>query len=291
MLEKQRLLFYTWLMRNIEASIIENTVYRLAAEACTSLTPDCVKFMANARAKEVDKNAVFAFDTLICNAELAKSRHIPVCQDTGVAVVFCDIGQEVHVQGCLQDAINEGVRRAYRDGGFRASVLDPITRVNTGDNTPAIIHFEIVEGDSVKIAFLPKGFGSENMSRLYMLTPSAGIDGVKNCIIEAIRLADSNPCPPIVVGVGIGGTSEKALELAKRQLLRSLDDVNEDEGLRALENELLVKVNALGIGAQGFGGATTAYAVKIGKMPTHISALPVAINIQCNAVRVAKAEV
>ncbi|MCM1306224.1 MAG: fumarate hydratase [Bacteroides sp.] len=272
-------------MREITYNQIVDAVYGLT-EACTRLTPSCSRAMQEAYDKENDKNAKFALEMLIENAKVAKERKLPVCQDTGMAVVFIRLGQEVHISGgLLQDAVNEGVRRGYVENGYRASVLDPITRINTRDNTPAVTHVTLVEGDSLKITFLPKGFGSENMSRLYMLTPSAGIEGVKNSVLDAVKQAGSKPCPPIVVGVGIGGTAEKAMLVAKEQLLREIGAPSEDETLAELERELLKDINALGIGAQGFGGDTTALAVHIGKYPTHIAALPVAVNIQCNAER------
>ena len=208
-----------------------------------------------------------------------------------MAVFFVRLGQDAHVTGgLLTDAIDEGVRIGYAECGWRASVLDPLTRVNTKDNTPAIVHLEIVAGDGLTLDFLPKGFGSENMSRLFMLTPSAGIQGVEDSIVEAVRLAGANPCPPVIVGVGIGGTAEKAMETAKRQLLRPVGTPANDPELAALERRCLERINALGIGAQGFGGDTTALAVHCGKFPTHIASLPVAVNIQCNAMRLGHAE-
>ncbi len=276
-------------MKTICYENIVKTVAKLT-HACSSVTPSCSAAMKAAAEKESNKNAKFALDTLIKNAQVAKERDLPVCQDTGMAVFFVKLGQDVHIDGgLLTDAINEGVRIGYKQYGYRASVLDPITRVNTKDNTPAVVHVELVGGEGLEISFLPKGFGSENMSRLYMLTPSQGLDGVKNCIVEAARLAASNPCPPIVVGVGIGGTAEKAMEVAKYQLLREVGKPSDDETLAQMEREVLERINALRIGAQGFGGDTSALAVHIGKYPTHISALPVAVNIQCNAVRVATA--
>lgn len=263
---------------------------RKLTRACTEITPACSAAMKSARLKETNANACFALDMLLENAEVACKRRLPVCQDTGMAVVFAELGQDVHIEGgLLADAINEGIRRGYNENGFRASVLDPITRVNTKDNTPAVTHISLVEGDSLRLTFLPKGFGSENMSKLFMLTPSAGLDGVKRCIIDTVKAAGSNPCPPMVIGVGIGGTAEKAMLVAKEQLLRDVGKPSDDPVLASMEEELAVQINALGIGAQGFGGNTTALAVHIGKYPTHISALPVAINIQCNAVRISSA--
>ena len=208
-----------------------------------------------------------------------------------MAVFYIGLGQDVRITGgLLSDAVDEGVRQGYRECGWRASVLDPLTRVNTKDNTPAILHIELTEGDGLTLDFLPKGFGSENMSRLFMLTPSAGIKGVEDSIVEAVRLAGANPCPPVIVGVGIGGTAEKAMEVAKRQLLRPVGTPSPDAELAALEARCLERINALGIGAQGFGGDTTALAVHCGKFPTHIASLPVAVNIQCNAMRLGHAE-
>lgn len=276
-------------MRTIYAEDIKNAVADLINQACTHITVDGKRFIEAALNREQNSNARFALSMLKENADTAEAKGIPVCQDTGMAVVFLSVGQDAHVEGGLiSDAVNAGVKEGYAN--FRASVLDPVTRINTGDNTPAVIHTQIVEGDRIKIEFLPKGFGSENMSKLYMLTPSQGLDGVIDSIVDAVKSAGSNPCPPIVVGVGLGGTAEKAMELAKRQLLRDLDDVNPDAKLAELEGELLEKINGLNIGAQGFGGNNTAYAVKIGKYPTHISALPVAVNVQCTAIRHASVE-
>ncbi len=275
-------------MREITFEQIVNAVKTLTKE-CSRISPSCVNAMQSAREKESNQNAQFALDMLLENARVAEKQNLPVCQDTGMAVFFVKLGQEAHVTGgLLQDAIDEGVRQGYKEGGYRASVLDPITRVNTRDNTPSVVHVELVGGDKMEISFLPKGFGSENMSRLYMLTPSKGLEGVIDAIVETARIAGSNPCPPIVLGVGIGGTAEKAMQLAKEQLLREIGTPSDDEKLAQLEKEALDKVNALGIGAQGFGGDTSALCVHIGKYPTHISALPVAINVQCNAVRVGK---
>jgi len=256
--------------------------------ACSLLTPSCERALKTALESEDNPTAKFALETIIKNDDLAKREDLPVCQDTGMAVFFVEYGADVNfVGGDFEEAINEGVRRGYKKFGYRASVLDPITRKNTGDNTPAVVHTKIVKGGNIKISFMAKGFGSENMSRLYMLTPSQGIEGVKSAVIDAVKNAGSNPCPPIVVGVGIGGTAEKAMQVAKEELLREVGKPSEDETLASLEKELLERINALGIGAQGFGGKNTALAVHIGKYPTHISALPVAVNIQCHAVRVA----
>ena len=228
-------------MREITFGQIADEVAKLT-KACSSLTPSCKRAMGCALERERNSNAAFALEMLAENARVAD------VHNTG---------------GLLTDAVDEGVRRGYRDNGYRASVLDPVTRINTRDNTPAVTHVTLVEGDKMELTFLPKGFGSENMSRLYMLTPSAGMEGVKNCILEAVRLAGSNPCPPMVIGVGIGGTAEKAMLLAKEQLLREVGAPSEDSTLAELEREMLSKINALGIGAQGFGGDTTAIGVHI----------------------------
>ncbi len=272
-------------MREIEYEKIAEAVEGLTS-ACVRLTPSAEAALRRAAECESCPAAKYALETLLVNAALAKRESLPVCQDTGMACVFVKLGQDVRiVGGLLTDAINEGVRRGYARRGFRASVLDPITRVNTGDNTPAIVHIELVEGDKLQLAFLPKGFGSENMSKLYMLPPSAGLEGVMDAVTDAVKAAGANPCPPIIVGVGIGGTAERAMLTAKEQLLRDVGEPSKDETLAKMERELLERINALGIGAQGFGGGNTALAVHIGKHPTHIASLPVAVNIQCNAAR------
>ena len=277
-------------MREITYEQIVNAV-RECVRACGRLTPSCKKALEDCLAKESGSAARFALSMLVKNADTAENENLAVCQDTGMAVFFVRRGQDAHVTGgLLTDAIDEGVRRGYAECGWRASVLDPLTRVNTKDNTPAIVHLEIVAGDGLTLDFLPKAFGSENMSRLFMLTPSAGIQGVEDSIVEAVRLAGANPCPPVIVGVGIGGTAEKAMETAKRQLLRPVGTPADDPELAALERRCLERINALDIGAQGFGGDTTALAVHCGKFPTHIASLPVAVNIQCNAMRLGHAE-
>lgn len=276
-------------MKTVNYAQIVNTVADLTS-ACSQIAPSCEKALQRALENEKNPNARFALETLIENAKTAREQDLPVCQDTGMSVFFVKLGQDVHIEGgLLTDAIDDGVRKGYKEHGYRASVLDPITRVNTKDNTPAIVHISLVLGDSLEITFLPKGFGSENMSRLFMLKPSDGVEGVKNAVVKAVKDAGANPCPPIVVGVGIGGTAEKAMELAKEQLLREVGEHSNDETLANMESELLESINALGIGAQGFGGENTALAVHVGKCPTHIAALPVAVNIQCNANRIAKA--
>ena len=272
-------------MKTITYNQIVNSVENLVT-ACSEITPSCVKAMQTALENESGQNAKFALRMLLDNASLAKDKGLAVCQDTGMAVFFVRLGQDVHIDGgLLTDAIDEGVRVGYSKNGYRASVLDPISRINTKDNTPAIVHIDLVEGEDLEIEFLPKGFGSENMSRLFMLKPSQGVEGVKDCIVQAVEESGANPCPPIIVGVGIGGTAEKAMSVAKEQLLREVGEPSSDDTLAAMEKEVLERINALKIGAQGFGGDTTALAVHIGKFPTHIAALPVAVNIQCNAMR------
>lgn len=272
-------------MKTITYNQIVNSVENLVT-ACSEITPSCVKAMQTALENESGQNAKFALRMLLDNASLAKDKGLAVCQDTGMAVFFVRLGQEVHIEGgLLTDAIDEGVRVGYSKNGYRASVLDPISRINTKDNTPAIVHIDLAEGEDLEIEFLPKGFGSENMSRLFMLKPSQGVEGVKDCIVQAVEESGANPCPPIIVGVGIGGTAEKAMSVAKEQLLREVGEPSSDDTLAAMEKEVLERINALKIGAQGFGGDTTALAVHIGKFPTHIAALPVAVNIQCNAMR------
>ena len=276
-------------MKTITYSQIVQTVAELTG-ACSKLTLSCQKALSRALESETSPNARFALETLLENAQVATEQDLPVCQDTGMAVFFVKLGQDVHIEGgLLQDAIDDGVREGYKTHGYRASVLDPISRVNTKDNTPAIVHVQLTLGDKLEITFLPKGFGSENMSKLFMLKPSDGVEGVKNAVVQAVKDAGANPCPPIVVGVGIGGTAEKAMEIAKEQLLREVGEHSGDPTLADMERELLARINALGIGAQGFGGENTALGVHIGKYPTHIAALPVAVNIQCNANRMAKA--
>ena len=273
-------------MREINAEIITETVKKLCIEANCHLTVDVKECIKKCRLNEDWDQAKEILDRIIENYEIADEKNQPVCQDTGVACVFLKIGQDVHINGDITDAVNEGVRQGYNDGYLRKSVVDdPLLRVNTGDNTPAFIYFELVPGDKIEITVAPKGFGSENMSKIAMLRPSDGIEGVKEFVIKAVEEAGPNPCPPIVVGVGIGGTFDKAALLSKKALLRPLDERNSDEFYADLEKELLDKINALGIGPQGFGGRTTALAVNIEKYPTHIAGLPVAVNINCHVTR------
>ena len=279
-------------MREIDVKIIENKIAELCIEANHYLGNDvktCIARMAE------EENWPVAKDVLCCieeNIGIAEEGVFPLCQDTGLACVFLEIGQDVHLTGgLLEDAVNEGVRKGYADGYLRKSVVaDPLRRVNTGDNTPAHIHTEIVAGDKVKITVAPKGFGSENMSRIAMLPPSAGEKGVKDFVVETVELAGANPCPPIVVGVGIGGTFDKAALMAKKALLLPVDkEGNDNKGTdqyyAEMEKELLDRINGLGIGPQGFGGKTTALAVNIIAAPTHIAGLPVAVNINCHVSR------
>ena len=268
------------------ASAVENLVH-----ACSSLTPSSERALDCALRKETNENAKFALDTILANNDLAKREDLPICQDTGMAVFFVEYGQETtFVGGDFEDALNEGVRRGYQKFGYRESVLDPITRVNTRDNTPAVVHTRIVSGDGIKISFMAKGFGSENMSKLYMLTPSQGIEGVKSAVIDAVKQAGSNPCPPIVVGVGIGGDFEHCALLAKKALCRDISVKNPKKLYADMEKNILEKVNRLGIGPQGFGGTTTALNVAIEQYATHIAGLPVAVNIGCHVTRHAHGE-
>ena len=275
------------MMRELNVSVITEAVKNLCIEANYYLGDDIKEALEASKKKETWKLAEDVLDKIIANSEIACKEEMPICQDTGMACVFMEIGQDVHlVGGKLEDAINEGVRRGYEEGYLRKSVVeDPIERVNTKDNTPAIIYYDIVEGDEVKITLAPKGFGSENMSNIGMLKPSDGIEGVKKFILETVKAAGPNPCPPMVVGVGIGGTFDKAAYLAKKALIRSIDIRNGNEFYKNLEEELLEKINKLGIGPQGFGGRTTALGLNIEVYPTHIAGLPVAVNINCHATR------
>lgn len=274
-------------MREIHISEIISTVRDLCIESNYYLSSDVKEVLCNAKENETWPLAENVLDQIILNSNIAKEEDMPICQDTGMACVFVEVGQEVHiVGGLLQDAINEGVRRGYEEGFLRKSVVkDPINRVNTKDNTPAIIYYDIVPGDKIKITVAPKGFGSENMSRIKMLKPSDGLQGVKDFIIETVKLAGPNPCPPIVIGIGIGGTFDKAAYLAKKALIRPLNKRNDEKFYSDLEEELLETINKLGIGPQGFGGKTTALGLNIETYPTHIAGLPVAVNINCHATR------
>ncbi|ALP89088.1 MULTISPECIES: fumarate hydratase [Clostridium] len=274
-------------MREVNVALITDTVKRLSIEANYFLGADIKESLEKSRKEETYELAGQVLDKIILNSEIACKEKMPMCQDTGMACVFLEIGQDVHfVGGNLEAAINEGVRRGYEDGFLRKSVVDdPIRRVNTKDNTPAVIYYDIVDGDKVKVTLAPKGFGSENMSKIGMLKPSDGLEGVKNFVIETVKAAGPNPCPPMVVGVGIGGTFDKAAYLAKKALIRPINTSNKDEFYKDLEIELLEKINKLGIGPQGFGGKTTALGLNIETYPTHIAGLPVAVNINCHATR------
>ena len=273
-------------MRTISTSTIANTVYSLALRAGRNLTDSAKNALCTAQKTERNDNARFALSTCLQNTEIAAQSGLPVCQDTGMCVVFLEIGQEVFLSGeFLGDAVNDAVRRAYADGCFRKSVCDPLTRKNTGDNTPCVLHTEIVCGDRVKITVLPKGFGSENMSKLYMLTPSKGVEGIIQAVVETVKTAGANPCPPVYVGVGIGGTFDGSALLAKKALLRPVGSFSDREDVKKIEQTCLEKINALGIGAQGFGGDVTALGVSVETGATHIAGLPVAVNIQCHCVR------
>jgi len=276
-------------MREISSDLIESAIYKLAEQACCELCEDAYAALKNLKGIKGNQNAEFAVDCLIKNADIAKKERIAVCQDTGMAVVFLELGQDVHISGKnLNNAINDGIYKSYKDNSFRMSVLDPISRVNTNTNTPAIIHTEIVKGENIKITFMPKGFGSENMTKLFMLSPAEGLTVALEKIVDAVKYAGSSPCPPVVVGVGFGGTAETAILLSKKALFRKIESNNADPVLDKLEKDLLKKINKLNIGPQGFKG-TTALAVFIEKFPTHIAAFPVGVSIQCNCVR--KAEI
>ena len=273
-------------MRTVKAESITQAVRKLCIDANINLPQDICKALHHAVENEDYLPARNTLELLIKNAEIAKEQGIPICQDTGLTCVFVEIGQEVYVEGSLEDAINEGVRQGYRDGFLRKScVADPLNRVNTGDNTPAVIYYEITRGSMLKITVAPKGFGSENMSAVKMLVPADGIKGVKKFVIDTVRNAGPNPCPPIVVGVGIGGTFDKAAFMAKKALLRDVNSSNPDPFYQQLEEELLQEINQLGIGPQGFGGKTTALGVNILTLPTHIAGLPCAVNINCHVTR------
>lgn len=274
-------------MRELNVNVITDTVEKLCIEANEHLPDDVKCAIKNCRACETWDTAKGVLDKIIENYEIADEQNVPICQDTGMACVFLEIGQDVHfVGGDLREAVDEGVRRGYTNGYLRKSVVkDPVRRGNTGDNTPAMLYTEIVPGDKVKITVGPKGFGSENMSQIRMFKPSAGLQGIKDFILQVVEEAGPNPCPPMVIGVGIGGTFDKCALLAKKALMRPLDSHNEDPYYAALEDEMLEKVNALGIGPQGFGGRTTAIGLNIETLPTHIAGMPCAVNINCHVTR------
>ena len=277
-------------MKNIDAKVIEDTVARLCIEANLRLPPDVINAIESAEKAEPWDGAKRILSLLGDNVRIASEKTLPVCQDTGMACVFVELGQDVHIDGDFEEAVNNGVRRGYGEGYLRKSVVcDPLRRVNTGDNTPALLTVKLTRGDKMRITVMPKGFGSENMSALKMLKPADGVEGVKNFVLDTVEKAGANPCPPIIIGVGIGGSFDKSAYLAKHALLRPVNEPNPDEYYAALESELLDKINALGIGPQGFGGKTTALAVLIEAMPTHVAGLPVAVNISCHATRRASA--
>ena len=278
-------------MRTIRAAAITETVAKLCIQANTHLPADIVAALDAARQSEPWPLARETLGLLWDNLGLAEEKNLPICQDTGMACVFVELGQEVHIEGDFEAAIHEGVRQGYGEGYLRKSIVgDPLRRVNTGDNTPAAITLRLVPGDPCKITVAPKVFGSENMSRLGMLKPADGVEGVKRFVVETVRLAGSNPCPPTVLGVGIGGSFDKVACLAKHALLRPIDQRNPDPFYAALETELLDEINALGVGPQGFGGKTTCLGLSIETAPTHVAGLPVAVNVSCHVTRRAAAE-
>lgn len=273
-------------MRTISAARITEAVARLCIRANTVLPPDVAAALEACRTAEPWPLAGETLDLLRDNLAQARERDLPICQDTGMACVFVELGQEVHIEGNFEEAVHEGVRRGYGEGYLRKSmVADPLRRVNTGDNTPAAVTLRLVPGDKCAVTVAPKGFGSENMSRLAMLKPADGVEGVKNFVVETVRLAGPNPCPPVVLGVGIGGSFDKVAALAKHALLRPLDRPNPDPFYAQLEGELLEEINALGIGPQGFGGRTTCLGLAIEAAPTHVAGLPVAVNVSCHVTR------
>lgn len=274
-------------MREISTDVITENIKEMCIEANLTLTEDVKGKLDQMEEEETEKLGKQILGQLQENLQIAKEKSIPICQDTGMAVVFMKIGQEVHISGgSLEDAINEGIRQGYVEGYLRKSVVrDPIERVNTDDNTPGVIHYEVVPGDQVEITVAPKGFGSENMSRVVMLKPADGIEGVKDVILETVKMAGPNACPPVVVGVGMGGTFEKCALLAKKALTRELGSHNSIPYVKELEEEMLAKINALGIGPAGLGGNTTALGINIETYPTHIAGLPVAVNMCCHVNR------
>lgn len=275
------------MVRSVNVELLTDNIKEMCIQANHYLAPDMDRAMKSACERETKPLAKQILGQLLENLDIAGKDMIPICQDTGMAVVFLKIGQDVHFEGgSVEEAVNEGVRRGYEEGYLRKSVVgDPLLRVNTKDNTPAVIHYELVPGDQVEITVAPKGFGSENMSKIYMLKPSDGVEGVKDAIVSAVREAGPNACPPVVVGVGIGGTFEKAAVLAKKALTREVGTHSELEHIRELEEELLAKINEIGLGPAGLGGDVTALAVNINTYATHIAGLPVAVNICCHVNR------
>ena len=276
-------------MKTADLNLLEQKIAEAIEYIACNMESSCRAALEKAREGEENPTARFALDVMCDNADIAAKNGFPVCQDTGMAVVFLYVGRELKLDGDIYKAVNDGVRRGYKM--LRKSVLDPVTRVNTGDNTPAVIHTQIVEGEKIRVEIMLKGFGSENMSKVYMLNPAQGLEEAKRLIIDSVAVAGSNPCPPVIVGVGLGGTLEKACELSKHALFRKLGSVNPDPQLNELEKYLLDEINKLGIGAQGFGGKTTALGVFIEKYPTHISSLPVAVNMLCHCSRAASFEI
>ena len=277
-------------MRTVSAQRITDTVARLCIEAHTRLPDDVASALQRCQKEEPWPLARKTLSLLLDNVALAKQKGLPICQDTGMACVFVELGQDVHIEGDFEQAIHEGVRRGYGEGYLRKSIVgDPLRRVNTGDNTPAAITVRLVPGEDCVITVAPKGFGSENMSRLAMLKPADGVQGVKDFVLETVRLAGPNPCPPVILGVGIGGSFDKVALLAKHALLRPIDAPNPDPYYAALERELLDGINALGVGPQGFGGQTTCLGVSVETAPTHVAGLPVAVNVSCHVTRRAAA--
>jgi fumarate hydratase subunit alpha len=272
-------------MRTIDANMVTDAVRDMAIAAAHHLEPDILDGLLAARDRETSPLAKNVLDLLLVNADIASREMIPVCQDTGICTVFVTLGQEVAVRGDLLAAVQEGVHLGYSEGCLRKSVCDPVTRINTGTNVPAVIHVEVAPGDQCRISFLPKGCGSENMSGLKMLPPSAGIPGAMDYIVETVVKAGPNPCPPLVVGVGIGGTFERAAFIAKKALLRPLGEPSGREDVARIEAEVLARVNQAGRGVLGLGGCNTALAVHVETFPTHIASLPVAVNIQCHSHR------
>lgn len=276
-------------MKTADLNLLEQKIAEAIEYIACNMESSCRAALEKAHEGEENPTARFALDVMCDNADIAAKNGFPVCQDTGMAVVFLYVGRELKLDGDIYKAVNDGVRRGYKM--LRKSVLDPVTRVNTGDNTPAVIHTQIVEGEKIRVEIMLKGFGSENMSKVYMLNPAQGLEEAKRLIIDSVAQAGSNPCPPVIVGVGLGGTLEKACELSKHALFRKLGSSNPDPELDNLEKYLLGEINKLGVGAQGFGGNTTALGVFIEKYPTHISSLPVAVNMLCHCSRAASFEI
>ena len=276
-------------MKTADLNLLKQKIAEAIEYIACNMESSCRAALEKAREGEQNPTARFALDVMCDNADITAKNGFPVCQDTGMAVVFLYVGRELKLDGDIYKAVNDGVRRGYKM--LRKSVLDPVTRVNTGDNTPAVIHTQIVEGENIRVEIMLKGFGSENMSKVYMLNPAQGLEEAKRLIIDSVAIAGSNPCPPVIVGVGLGGTLEKACELSKHALFRKLGSSNPDPELDNLEKYLLGEINKLGVGAQGFGGNTTALGVFIEKYPTHISSLPVAVNMLCHCSRATSFEI